>query len=124
MGHSIEGMKQETLEEVSEKFGENIKISFPDIESERAYCFKLGAKWQAGQEKQEIKDLKSRLDIIRESSTKTIELVKKMQRQQERSYSEEEVLDLVYKRDLYMLNRDEKADLELPEQWFEQFKKK
>jgi hypothetical protein len=39
-------------------------------------------------------------------------------------YSEEEVLDLLYKRDLYLLNRDEEIELELPEEWFEQFKKK
>ena len=44
--------------------------------------------------------------------------------QAERSYSEEEVLDLLYKRDLYLLNRDEEVELELPDEWFEQFKKK
>jgi hypothetical protein len=38
-------------------------------------------------------------------------------------YSEEEVLDLLYKRDLYLINRDEEIDLELPDKWFEQFKK-
>ena len=42
----------------------------------------------------------------------------------ERMYSEEEVLQLLYKRDLYLLNRDETVELELPEEWFEQFKKK
>ena len=44
--------------------------------------------------------------------------------QQERMYSEEEVLDLLYKRDLYLLNRDEEVELELPDDWFEQNKKK
>jgi len=44
--------------------------------------------------------------------------------QQERSYSEEEVFDLLYKRDLYLLNRDEEVELELPDEWFKQFKKK
>ena len=44
--------------------------------------------------------------------------------QQERMYSEEEVLDLLYKRDLYLLNRDEEVELESPDEWFEQFKKK
>jgi hypothetical protein len=43
--------------------------------------------------------------------------------QAERMYSEEEVLQLLYKRDLYLLNRDETVELELPEEWFEQFKK-
>jgi hypothetical protein len=43
--------------------------------------------------------------------------------QQERMYSEEEVLDLLYKRDLYLLNRDEEVELELPDEWFEEFKK-
>jgi hypothetical protein len=42
----------------------------------------------------------------------------------ERRYSEEEVLDLLYKRDLYMLNRDETQELELPTDWFKEFKKK
>ena len=44
--------------------------------------------------------------------------------QQKNSYSEEEVIELLYKRDLYMLNRDESLELELTEEWFEQFKKK
>ena len=44
--------------------------------------------------------------------------------QQERSYNEEEVLDLLYKRDLYLLNRDEEVELELPNDWLEQFKTK
>ena len=44
--------------------------------------------------------------------------------QSKRMYSEEEVLQLLYKRDLYLLNRDETVELELPEEWFEQFKKK
>jgi hypothetical protein len=46
------------------------------------------------------------------------------EKQAKKMYSEEEVLDLLYKRDLYLLNRDEEIDLELPEEWFEQFKKK
>jgi hypothetical protein len=46
------------------------------------------------------------------------------QDQVERIYSEEEVLDLLYKRDLYLLNRDEEIDLELPSEWYEKFKKK
>ena len=44
--------------------------------------------------------------------------------QSKRMYSEEEVLDLLYKRDLYMLNRDETQELELPTDWFKEFKKK
>jgi hypothetical protein len=44
--------------------------------------------------------------------------------QSERMYSEEEVVELLYKRDLYLLNRDEEVELELPNDWFEQFKKK
>jgi len=41
----------------------------------------------------------------------------------ENMYSEEEVVELLYKRDLYLLNRDEEVELELPNEWFEQFKK-
>ncbi len=44
--------------------------------------------------------------------------------QQENRYSEEEVIELLYKRDLYMLNRDESLELELTEEWFEKNKKK
>jgi hypothetical protein len=50
-------------------------------------------------------------------------LVESKQEQDKKMYSEEEVLDLLYKRDLYLLNRDEEIDLELPDKWFEQFKK-
>jgi hypothetical protein len=50
-------------------------------------------------------------------------LVEPKQEQYKNKYSEEEVLDLIYKRDLYLLNRDEEIELELPEEWFEQFKK-
>ena len=45
-------------------------------------------------------------------------------KQTEIRYSEQEVLDLLYKRDLYLLNRDETKELELPTEWFENFKKK
>jgi hypothetical protein len=45
-------------------------------------------------------------------------------RQAEKSYSEEDVLDLLYKRDLYLLNRYEEIELELPEDWLKQIKNK
>lgn len=51
-------------------------------------------------------------------------LTKQEPKQTEIKYSEQEVLDLLYKRDLYLLNRDETKELELPTEWFEQFKKK
>ena len=38
-------------------------------------------------------------------------------------YSEEEVLDLLYKRDLYIFNKNENKELELPVEWFENYKK-
>jgi hypothetical protein len=50
--------------------------------------------------------------------------LKGAKRQAKRMYSEEEVVELLYKRDLYLLNRDEEVELELPNDWFEQFKKK
>jgi hypothetical protein len=49
---------------------------------------------------------------------------KEESKQTEIMYSEQEVLDLLYKRDLYLFNRDETKELELPTEWFEQFKKK
>jgi hypothetical protein len=53
-----------------------------------------------------------------------VNFAKWQQEQDKNKYSEEEVLDLLYKRDLYLLNRDEEIDLELPDKWFEQFKNK
>jgi hypothetical protein len=53
-----------------------------------------------------------------------IEGAKWQQEQGKKMYSEEEVLDLLYKRDLYLLNRDEGIELELPEEWLKQFKNK
>lgn len=50
-------------------------------------------------------------------------LLKVLNGKKKRMYSEEEVLDLLYKRDLYILNRDESIELELPEEWFEKFRK-
>ena len=44
--------------------------------------------------------------------------------QAKQMYSEEEVLDLLYKRDLYLLNRDEEIELELPEEWFKNLNNK
>ena len=49
---------------------------------------------------------------------------KEESKQTEIMYSEQEVLDLLYKRDLYLFNRDETKELELPTEWFEKFKKK
>jgi hypothetical protein len=55
--------------------------------------------------------------------TAEYEQAKEMEKQQ-KGYSDEEVLDLLYKRDLYLFNRDETKELELPNEWFELKKKK
>jgi hypothetical protein len=55
---------------------------------------------------------------------KTDVYINYIKQKQGRMYSEEEVVELLYKRDLYLLNRDEEVELELPNDWFEQFKKK
>ena len=63
--------------------------------------------------------------VIDRIENELLETESKWQQEQDKNkYSEEEVLDLLYKRDLYLLNRDEEIDLELPDKWFEQFKKK
>jgi hypothetical protein len=63
--------------------------------------------------------------VIDRIENELLEKESKWQQEQcNKMYSEDEVLDLLYKRDLYLLNRDEEIDLELPDKWFEQFKKK
>ncbi len=89
-------MKQETLEEFADNYGWRIKTNpFSD---------------------------KVKANELAESSKH--DFIAGAKWQAERMYSEEEVLDLLYKRDLYLLNRDEEVELELPDEWFEQFKKK
>jgi len=98
MGLEVEEPKQETLEEAAEK-------EFPLIDTE--WC---------------------RTDACEEENLHLLghrkSFIKGAKWQIERMYSEEEVFDLLYKRDLYLLNRDEEVELELPNEWFEQFKKK
>jgi hypothetical protein len=59
-------LKQETLEEAAERYSAYSLSKVGFIE---------GAKWQQEQDKQEIQDLKNRLDIIRESSNNLINMI-------------------------------------------------
>jgi hypothetical protein len=63
---AIESFKQETLEEAAERYSAYSLSKVGFIE---------GAKWQQEQDKQEIQDLKNRLDIIRESSNNLINMI-------------------------------------------------
>jgi hypothetical protein len=112
--------KQETLEEAAERIlWDNTGMLIENHPTITQSMIDL-AKWQQKQDNKEIKQLKDRLDIIRESTTKTIKIVENLELQQERSYSEEEVLNILYKHTEDLL-AGKKVTLE---EWFEQFKKK
>jgi hypothetical protein len=89
--------KQETLEEVAEKYSEEFfnrdEISMRN--SKVSYI--AGAKWQAKQDKQEVQDLKSRLDFVHESSAKAIELIEALQLQTEGMYNEDTIRQVLSK---------------------------
>jgi hypothetical protein len=136
-------VKQETAEEAAEK-------EFPLLDTQ--WCrtgateeenlqllghrksFVKGTKWQKEQDsKYFVKYMKSERDLQIEKMKKLgvntngqsfEQMVTSLIQLAQIKYSEEEVLDLLYKRDLYLFNRDEEIDLELPEEWFELNKKK
>jgi hypothetical protein len=64
---------------------------------------------------EEIKDLKSRLDVAKESSAKALKMIEDLEEQDNNKYSEEEVIDL--------LNYSGKDKQDLYD-WFKKFKKK
>jgi hypothetical protein len=127
-------------------FVENPSCEFVEVET---YAKKIGVETDAnGCREMDVLGKDYRITIPKEDSTKedstqeTLEELAKdfysdenqlMERIafkrgytecKENMYSEEEVVELLYKRDLYLLNRDEEVELELPNEWFEQFKKK
>ena len=69
---------------------------------------------------EEIKDLKSRLDVAKESSAKALKMIEVLEEQDKTKLNEEEVLDLLHCRNIE-LGIYESA--EKMEKWFEQFKK-
>lgn len=89
--------KQEMLEEIAEKYSEEFfnrdEISMRN--SKVSYI--AGAKWQAKQDKQEVQDLKSRLDFVHESSAKAIELIEALQLQTEGMYNEDTIRQVLSK---------------------------
>jgi hypothetical protein len=92
-----EEAKQETLEEIAEKYSEEFfnrdEISMRN--SKVSYI--AGAKGQAEQDKQEIQDLRSRLDFVHESSAKAIELIEALQLQTEGMYNEDTIRQVLSK---------------------------
>ncbi len=89
--------KQETLEEIAEKYSEEFfnrdEISMRN--SKVSYI--AGAKCQAKQDKQEIQDLRSRLDFVHKSSAKAIELIEALQLQTEGMYNEDTIRQVLSK---------------------------
>lgn len=104
----IQEPNQKTLEEAAE----NYSIYNEQINKAIQEAVKFGAKWQA---EQLYKD-----DII-QTLEKALALVLK---KQERMYREEEVIELLYKREDYINSEDNIFDYKSIKEWFEQFKKK
>ncbi len=127
---------KETIEEAAEnKYIPGVYvINGIDICEASRECFIEGTKWQKEQDsKYFVKYMKSERDLQIEKMKKLgvntngqsfEQMVTSLIQLAQIKYSEEEVLDLLYKRDLYLFNRDEEIDLELPEEWFELNKKK
>jgi hypothetical protein len=104
---------KETLEEFINQ------IDTPNNFDQHTYDegIRVGAKWQSEHIPIHILDvdnINAHIDdgtVIIEKNNKSII-----------TYSEEEMVNLLYKRDLYLLNRDESKELELPNDWINQFK--
>jgi hypothetical protein len=87
---------------------------------EAAYnaCNKEGLSWENDYAKEKF------IQGAKSDAARDYWFEKFQQKQDKKMYSEEEVLDLLYKRDLYLLNRDEEIELELPEEWFKNLNNK
>jgi hypothetical protein len=102
--------KQETLEEVAER------LNFLGRE---LYALKLGAKWQQEPEQ-----------FFNDDRVKTLErgIEYLLKKQDKNKYSEEEVLEILNHHTSYLetfiYQYIDKNDIEVNEDWFEQFKKK
>jgi hypothetical protein len=113
----IEESKQETLEEAAKNYATDMS---GDYYEDLSNSFKKGANYMA--EKYGLMEIElNHTKTLLASCEKALE---DRDKKAERMHSEEEVLDLLYIRDLYLLNRDKTKELELPTDWFEQFKKK
>jgi len=100
--------KQETPKEIAERYYED-EVSIA--------AFINGYKLAQEQDKLEIQDLKNRLDIVRESSAKAINMIKDLEVVQR--YSEEEVLETLNEFSIAGYSPIEK--FEIPE-WFKKYK--
>jgi C4-type Zn-finger protein len=103
-------MKQETFEEASEKYVKSKwgSVRYPDIE----LSFISGAKWQ--QENSNVNALHFEIDALKR-------LVKVLEHQQERSYSEEDMQK--YAKFSIVRDREGVPSIVVKE-WFEKYKKK
>ena len=99
-------MKQETLEEAAVINYKKLYEGEPLTQDVPIDAFKQGAKWQQEQDLNMVQGYLS-------ANLKNMELFKKM-------YSEEEVIELLYKRSIYQDHFE--SDTEVRE-WFNKFKK-
>ena len=103
---------EETLEEAAINNYKELYEGEPLIQDVPIDAFKQGAKWQQEQDLSMVQGYLS-------ANLKNIELLK-------RSYSEEEVYDLIHKRDIFWTRYKNtySQDYISTKEWFEQFKKK
>ena len=109
--------KQETLEEAAERMSKEHYVDQSDYWAVGVDSFKRGAKWQ--QEQYGLMEIElSHTKRLLASCEKALE---DRDKQQERSYSEEEVLELIKKAVYKKQNAWKVGELD---DWFEQFKNK
>ena len=111
-------MKNETLEEAAKKYAE----STPDNDPVRIKSFIEGAKWQAEQNREEIGPQQIELNHTKTLLASCEKALENIDKQAERMYSEEEVLDLLAG---FIDGRGgDFVSFKDIQEWFEQFKKK
>lgn len=104
--------KQETLEEAARSNYKRLYEGEPLTQEVPIDAFKQGAKWQ--QENSNINALDFEIDSLKRE-------IKVLKHQQERSYSEEELLQIL---ESHKDNLEFDKDRFEHDRWFEQFKKK
>jgi hypothetical protein len=114
--------KQETLEEAAERVSKTLSV-YVSGQDDVYQGFIEGAKWQAENMPMHVLDVENTYVHIEDS----VIIVEKNDKSK-RTYSEEEVLKILQYYDSYketfISQYIDKKDMEIPEEWLEQFKKK
>ncbi len=119
-GHFIEITKQESLEEAAKRIISDMGWVWGNIESAARRVAEYCAKWQ--QEHYGLMEIELRhTKTLLASCEKALE---ERDKQQERMYSEKEVLNLLYERESELNTHNSIFNYQDAKEWFEQFKKK